>query len=57
MAHRFPFADFSHTPDGCPSDRVMDEGHRRCKTLVQVLVRRAGIEPATFPLTVGSFAV
>ena len=35
MAHRFPFADFSHTPDGCPSDRVMDEGHRRCETLIQ----------------------
>jgi hypothetical protein len=30
VAHRFPFADFSQVQTGCPSDRVMDEGHRRC---------------------------
>ncbi len=50
VAHRFPFADFSHTPDGCPSDRVMDEGHHRRYNVVQKLARLRGVEPPAFGL-------
>ncbi len=35
MALRFPFAEFSHSRDGCLSDRVMDQRHHRCEILVQ----------------------
>lgn len=50
MALRFPFAEFSHTPDGCPSDRVMDEGHSRRNKLRTNTGGAGGISTHVLPL-------